>query len=139
MSQGSSRQKNDIDDHSFWFLNCYLMSGLFLCKTARIEETLPGNLTKPFAMQESICRGVNNIWSGSWKVVRSLTQVSSLFFQVLINVKVAGVNSVDIYIRSGTHAIKPTLPYIPGKGGAGIVQQLGESVTKVKVTGLLIR
>ena len=69
------------------------------------------------------------------KLLQSLLRV---LFQVLINVKVAGVNTVDIYIRSGTNVIKPTLPYIPGKGGAGIVQQLGEAVTKVKVTGLSI-
>jgi len=52
--------------------------------------------------------------------------------QVLINVKAAGVNPVDTYIRSGTHAVKPSLPYTPGKDGSGIVQQVGEEVTKVK-------
>ena len=30
--------------------------------------------------------------------------------QVLVRVQAAGVNPVDTYIRSGTYAIKPTLP-----------------------------
>lgn len=52
--------------------------------------------------------------------------------QVLINVKAAGVNPVDTYIRNGTHVVKPSLPYTPGKDGAGIVQQVGAGVTKTK-------
>lgn len=51
-----------------------------------------------------------------------------------MNVKAAGVNPVDTYIRSGTYAASPKLPYTPGKDGAGIIQQVGEAVTKVKVT-----
>jgi len=48
-------------------------------------------------------------------------------------VKSIGVNPVDTYIRSGTHLIKPQLPYIPGGDGAGIVEEIGESVSKLKV------
>jgi len=36
-------------------------------------------------------------------------------------------------IRSGTHAVKPQLPYTPGTDGAGIVQDIGEGVTHVSV------
>jgi NADPH2:quinone reductase len=36
--------------------------------------------------------------------------------QVTIRVHAAGVNPVDAYIRSGTYARKPTLPYTPGAG-----------------------
>jgi NADPH2:quinone reductase len=42
---------------------------------------------------------------------------------MLIEVKAAGVNPVDTYIRAGTHAIHPSLPYTPGFDGAGIVTQ----------------
>jgi NADPH2:quinone reductase len=35
--------------------------------------------------------------------------------QVLVRVHAAGVNPVDTYIRAGFFAIKPTLPYIPGR------------------------
>lgn len=47
--------------------------------------------------------------------------------------KSIGVNPVDTYIRTGIHVIKPELPYIPGVDGAGIVEEIGESVTKLKV------
>ncbi len=52
--------------------------------------------------------------------------------QVLVRVKAAGVNPVDTYIRSGTYAQKPELPYTPGKDGAGIVEKVGGAVTKFK-------
>jgi NADPH2:quinone reductase len=45
----------------------------------------------------------------------------------------AGVNPVDTYIRSGTYARKPTLPYTPGADGAGVVKTVGESVSAFKV------
>lgn len=53
--------------------------------------------------------------------------------QILVRVKVAGVNPVDTYIRSGIYAVKPNLPYTPGKDAAGIVESVGENVSKVKV------
>lgn len=53
--------------------------------------------------------------------------------QVLIKVKAAGVNPVDTYIRSGNYAGLPKLPYTPGKDAAGIVEAIGESVSKLKV------
>lgn len=49
--------------------------------------------------------------------------------QVLVRVEAAGVNPVDTYIRSGTHSIRPALPYTPGKDAAGIVEQVGEGVS----------
>ena len=47
---------------------------------------------------------------------------------VLVKVLCAGVNPVDTYIRTGTYAIKPTLPYTPGKDGAGIVASVGKDI-----------
>ncbi len=52
--------------------------------------------------------------------------------QVLIRIMAAGVNPVDTYLRTGIHAHAPDLPYTPGKDGAGIVESVGESVTKFK-------
>lgn len=53
--------------------------------------------------------------------------------QVLIRVRACGVNPVETYIRSGTYARKPTLPYTPGSDVAGVVESIGEGVTAVKV------
>jgi NADPH2:quinone reductase len=50
-----------------------------------------------------------------------------------VEVKAAGINPVDTYIRSGTYAIKPPLPFTPGSDLAGIVKDVGENVTKFKV------
>ena len=40
--------------------------------------------------------------------------------QVLVKVHAAGVNPYDTYMRSGTYAIKPPLPYTPGSDAAGM-------------------
>jgi len=52
--------------------------------------------------------------------------------QVLVHVKAAGVNPADTYIRSGTYARKPNLPYTPGLDGAGIVEAVGDGVKQFK-------
>jgi NADPH2:quinone reductase len=51
--------------------------------------------------------------------------------QVLVRVHAAGVNPFDTYMRTGTYAIKPELPYIPGADGAGIVEAVGPGVDTV--------
>jgi NADPH2:quinone reductase len=52
--------------------------------------------------------------------------------QVLVRVHAAGVNPVDAYIRSGTYARKPSLPYVPGSDGAGEVESAGPDVAGFK-------
>jgi NADPH2:quinone reductase len=52
--------------------------------------------------------------------------------EVLVRVHAAGVNPYDTYMRAGTYAIKPPLPYTPGSDAAGVVEAIGEGVTKVK-------
>jgi NADPH2:quinone reductase len=52
--------------------------------------------------------------------------------EVLVRVKAAGVNPYDTYMRAGTYAIKPSLPYTPGSDAAGVVEAVGEGITKVK-------
>jgi NADPH2:quinone reductase len=54
--------------------------------------------------------------------------------QVLIRVRAAGVNPVDAYIRAGTYARKPNLPYIPGADLGGVVEAVGAGVTRL-ITG----
>ena len=52
--------------------------------------------------------------------------------QVLVRVRAAGVNPYDTYMRTGTYAIKPPLPYTPGSDAAGTVEAVGPGVTSVK-------
>ncbi len=52
--------------------------------------------------------------------------------QVLVRIHAAGVNPYDTYMRNGTYAIKPSLPYTPGSDGAGVVEAVGKDVSKVK-------
>jgi NADPH2:quinone reductase len=52
--------------------------------------------------------------------------------QVLVRVKAAGVNPVDVYIRSGSYARKPALPYTPGSDAAGLVEAVGEGVSRFR-------
>jgi NADPH:quinone reductase len=51
--------------------------------------------------------------------------------EVLIRVRVAGVNFTDVYHRTGTYP--GTLPFTPGVEGVGTVEKLGSGVTSVKV------
>src|SRR4051794_31536123 len=49
--------------------------------------------------------------------------------QVVVRVHAAGVNPVDTYIRSGSYAVKPPLPYTPGIDGAGEITAVGAEVS----------
>jgi NADPH2:quinone reductase len=51
--------------------------------------------------------------------------------QVVVRVHAAGVNPVDTYIRRGTYAMRPTLPYTPGMDAAGVVEAVGKGVRTV--------
>jgi NADPH:quinone reductase len=52
--------------------------------------------------------------------------------EVVVRIHAAGVNPYDTYMRAGTYAVKPALPYTPGSDGAGVVEAVGEGVKKVK-------
>jgi NADPH:quinone reductase len=52
--------------------------------------------------------------------------------EVLVRIHATGVNPYDTYMRAGTYAIKPPLPYTPGSDGAGVVEAVGDGVKKVK-------
>ncbi len=53
--------------------------------------------------------------------------------QILVRVKSTGVNPVEAYVRAGTYASKPSLPYTPGADGAGIVEAVGTGVSLYKM------
>jgi NADPH2:quinone reductase len=52
--------------------------------------------------------------------------------QAVVRMHAAGVNPFDTYMRAGTYAIKPQLPYVPGGEGAGVVESVGEGVNQFK-------
>lgn len=52
--------------------------------------------------------------------------------QLVVKIRAAGVNPVETYIRSGTYAMKPQLPYTPGADGAGEVVRVGSGVQRFK-------
>src|ERR671923_273028 len=45
--------------------------------------------------------------------------------EVLVRMHAIGVNPVETYIRAGTYARLPALPYTPGNDGAGVIEQIG--------------
>jgi NADPH2:quinone reductase len=51
---------------------------------------------------------------------------------VVVRIRAAGVNPVDAYVRTGTYARKPALPYVPGGDGAGEVEGVGPDITAFK-------
>lgn len=53
--------------------------------------------------------------------------------EVLIAVKAAPVNYVDIVQITGKYQFKPKLPYTPGKGPAGVVAALGDGVSGLAI------
>ena len=53
--------------------------------------------------------------------------------EVLVTVHAAPVNYVDLLVIGGTYQFLPPLPFIPGKGPAGIVAALGRDVTSLRV------
>ncbi|MDA0664785.1 MAG: NADPH:quinone reductase [Proteobacteria bacterium] len=49
--------------------------------------------------------------------------------EVVVDIRAAGVNPADTYMRTGTYAIVPDLPYIPGGDAGGVVAAVGDGVT----------
>jgi len=51
---------------------------------------------------------------------------------VLINVRAAGLNFPDILIIQGKYQVQPELPFIPGGECSGVVEAVGDKVTRFK-------
>jgi NADPH2:quinone reductase len=49
--------------------------------------------------------------------------------EVVVKIEAVGVNPVETYIRSGSYANLPALPYTPGTDAGGVVEAVGEGVT----------
>jgi NADPH2:quinone reductase len=50
---------------------------------------------------------------------------------VLVEVRAVPVNYVDLVTMRGEYQFKPELPYVPGKGPAGVVRSVGAAVTGI--------
>jgi NADPH2:quinone reductase len=50
--------------------------------------------------------------------------------QIVVRIRATGVNPADTYMRAGTYARKPSLPYTPGTDAAGTVESIGKDVTR---------
>lgn len=50
--------------------------------------------------------------------------------QVRIRVHASAINPIDTYVRSGVVAMELPLPFIPGCDAAGVVEEVGASVTR---------
>src|SRR5215212_1099647 len=50
--------------------------------------------------------------------------------EAVVQIKVAGVNFIDVYFREGRYPAK--LPFINGQEAAGVVAEVGSEVTNVR-------
>lgn len=55
------------------------------------------------------------------------------FGEVLVKIEACGVCHTDLHAAHGDWPVKPKLPLIPGHEGVGIVEEVAEGVTSVKV------
>ncbi|MPY69847.1 MAG: zinc-binding dehydrogenase [Alphaproteobacteria bacterium] len=51
--------------------------------------------------------------------------------EVLVALRAAAVNFPDLLTVRGEYQLRPPLPFVPGKEGAGVVEAVGEGVTQV--------
>jgi alcohol dehydrogenase, propanol-preferring len=52
--------------------------------------------------------------------------------QALVEIVASGVCHTDLHAAEGDWPVKPTLPFIPGHEGAGVVAALGPGVSHLK-------
>src|SRR6266496_5349736 len=52
--------------------------------------------------------------------------------QIVVKIETSGLCHTDIHAAHGDWPVKPTLPLIPGHEGVGIVESVGQGVTRVK-------
>src|SRR5512143_1218869 len=53
--------------------------------------------------------------------------------EVLVHLRAAALNRVDVTVRNGWPGLKLELPHIPGCDGAGTVEAVGEGVSGLQV------
>src|SRR5688572_22148178 len=53
--------------------------------------------------------------------------------EVVVNVRAAPVNYVDLLVTGGSYQFLPPFPFIPGKGPAGVVSAVGADVATLNI------
>jgi NADPH2:quinone reductase len=53
--------------------------------------------------------------------------------EVLVDIRAAGINFPDVLVIAGTYQVKIPPPFVPGNEAAGIVEAVGEGVTRVEL------
>jgi len=81
-------------------------------------------------MKAVLCHKYSSTISLKYKTIQSPTPKND---EILISVKVAGVNFPDILIVQGKYQFKPELPFSPGGEVSGIVKKIGKNVKGFKV------
>ena len=71
--------------------------------------------------------------SPSELVLESVDDPSPGKGEILVAVKAAGINFPDVLAIAGQYQVKTEPPFIPGNEGAGVVEALGEGVTRYAV------
>ncbi|MEP2237407.1 MAG: NADPH:quinone oxidoreductase family protein [Maribacter sp.] len=66
-------------------------------------------------------------------VLEDVEHLSPKAKEVLVEVKACGLNFPDTLIIQGLYQFKPELPFTPGSDVAGIVKEVGEGVSHLKV------
>lgn len=66
-------------------------------------------------------------------VIEEVEPLKAGWGQVVVSVKACGINFPDTLIIEGKYQFKPEVPFSPGGEVAGLVKEVGEGVTGVKV------
>ncbi|MRI00230.1 zinc-binding dehydrogenase [Kriegella sp. EG-1] len=66
-------------------------------------------------------------------VLEEVTNLKPKAKEVLVEVKACGLNFPDTLIIQGLYQFKPELPFTPGSDVAGIVKEIGEGVSHLKI------
>ncbi|WP_335872741.1 alcohol dehydrogenase AdhP [Bacillus sp. 2205SS5-2] len=53
--------------------------------------------------------------------------------EVLVHIKACGVCHTDLHAAHGDWPVKPKLPLIPGHEGVGVIEEVGEGITHLKI------
>ena len=53
--------------------------------------------------------------------------------EIVVDVQAAETNYPDLLVMEGRYQVRPKLPFVPGKGAAGLVARLGRNVTDLAV------